>query len=223
VERDTNQIYLRDPACEKLRRRLRIDPDAINEHRCRTLIDHLAEKGYRIALYYLVNTFELPCIRCQVFDRNRGIECHGSTAVRADFNSAVYAALHEAYMQHISYFAGIRDDYRSFLSLKEAQVSYRNAQANLFCHGTDFLKIRIHESQITSIRDELNHVIDRITAGNIRHILVANTSPIDKYTVKSVKVIIPGTELWFVPDYQPSEFIGERTVQTRLAIEKYSG
>jgi YcaO-like protein with predicted kinase domain len=221
VERDTNQLYLRDPECKKLGMRLRIDPAAITEERCRTLMDQLAEKGYEIAMYHLVNMFDLPCIRCRVFDKNRNIECHGSTAVRADFHSAVYAALHEAYMQHISYFAGIRDDYRSFLSLKEAQVAYRNARSTLFGQQADFLKDQIPQKRFPSLRDELGHVIDRLATANIRYILVANTSPIDKYILKSVKVIVPGTELWFVPEYQPSEFIAERIERTRKLIQRY--
>ena len=66
--------------------------------------------------------------------------------------------------------------------------------------------------------EELDYVVGRLTATGIQRIVVANTSPADRYAVKSVKVIVPGMELWFVPEYQPSSFVAERALKTRALL-----
>jgi hypothetical protein len=40
--------------------------------------------------------------------------------------------------------------------------------------------------------------------------------------VKSVKVIVPGLELWFCPDYQPSPFLADRAAQTAELVRGVS-
>lgn len=217
VERDTNQLYQFDPVCREQINRLRLDPDSYNP----SLIARLEEKGYRLELFYLPNTFGLPCIRCRLFDLNRNIECHGSTAVRADFHAAVNATLHEAYMQHISYFTGIRDDYRAFQARKEAHIAYHTAKVTLFDTLPSYLPIVSDARAFASIKEEFDYVVGRLLSAGIRRIIVANTSPSERSIVKSVKVIVPGMELWFVPEYQPSRFIGERALKTRAVLKEY--
>ena len=218
VERDTNQLYLFDPFCREQLPRLRLDPAALSDARNRELIGRLAAKGCRIALFLLPNLFGLPCVRCRLFDTSRGIEGHGSTAVRADLSSAAAAALHEAYMQHIAYFTGIRDDYRSFQPLREARLAYQAAQATLFDTPPPGPGVRSEEPHFASIPAELEHVIGRLLSAGIPRMLVADTSPAERHGVNSVKVIVPGLELWFVPEYQPSGFIAERTRRTRAVL-----
>lgn len=205
VERDTNQLYQSDPVLRDQLHRLRLDiQDA-----------KLEEKGYRVALFHLPNVFGLPCIRCRLFDTNRNIECHGSTAVRADFHDAVTATLHEAYMQHISYFTGVRDDYRAFLPRREARIAFQTAHTALF----DTPTVSINDVRnFNSVAEELDYVVARMRAAGVQQIIVANTSPSERYVLKSVKVIVPGTELWFVPEYQPSRFINERALKTRALL-----
>jgi YcaO-like protein with predicted kinase domain len=214
VERDTNQLYQLDPVCREQIDHLRLDPDSCD----RESISRLEEKGYRLALFQLPNIFGLPCVRCRLFDLNRNIECHGSTAVRADFHAAVSATLHEAFMQHISYFTGIRDDYRTFQSRKEAHIAYQTAKTTLFDAPPSYLSTATDARAFPSVAEELDYVVGRLRAAGIRRIIVANTSPAERYVVKSVKVIVPGMELWFVPEYQPSGFARERILKTRTLI-----
>ena len=227
AERDTNQLYQYDPVCRQQMPRLRIDPRTLSDRRIQALLQRFSDKGLKVALFLLPNTFDLPCIRCQVYDLNREIECHGSTAVRSDFQAAVFATLHEAYMQHISYFTGIRDDYRSLQSLKEAHIAYQNARESLGLGETPstggMRAVASAAGQAVSfatIPEELNHVMERLKAAGMTCMLVADTSPEDAFVVKSVKVIIPGMELWFVPEYQPSAHINRRAQLTRTIMER---
>jgi len=222
VERDTNQLYVIDPVCRDALPKLRLNPAALENARIQALLQRLGDKGYKIALYYLPNSFGIPCLRCRVFDQNRGIECHGGSAARLDFESAVLSTLHEAYMQHISYFTGMRDDYRSMQSHKEAYITYQNALASLFRKDPQWISPVRHESSqpTTTIPEELRAVMTRLKEGGIQRIIVADTSPAPEFGLKSVKVIVPGLELWFVPEYKPSGFVAARIKTTRSIMEK---
>lgn len=209
IERDTGQIHLQDPTCRAHLPRLIIDKTQLADERCRTLLSQAEDKGCEIVLFNLPNLYDLPCVMCHVYDRNRRIQCHGGIAVRADFSSAVYAALHEAYMQYITYFVGTRDDYRAFAPLKRARIAYENARA-LFLDERGTLSAFSGPAVFASLEDELDYVVGALTSRDVRHILVANTSPRPEYDVKSVKVIVPGMELWFCPDYVPSPSFAER-------------
>jgi len=219
VERDTGQIHLQSPVCRELLPQLVVDKGSITDPRCRTLLSQAEEKGCEIVLFSLPNLYGLPCVMCHVYDRNRGIQCHGGIAVRADFTSAVYAALHEAYMQYITYFVGTRDDYRAFASLKRARIAYENARA-LYFDEQGTLPATAGTGEFNSLEDELDHVVAALTSRDIAHILVANTSPRPEYDVKSVKVIVPGMELWFCPDYTPSPFLAERMRRTENIVRE---
>ena len=225
IERDTNQLYLLDPVCRAHVNRLRLDPVEFGDEGSRTLLHHLEEKGYKVVTFLLPNEFGLPCIRCQVFDLNRRIECHGSTAVRSDIPTALRATLHEAAMQHLSYFTGVRDDYRPMASLKESHIAYQTAKATLFGSASAppqrGLAAYQRPAPFTSVPEELNGVLERLKSTGLRRIIVADTSPSDDHGVKSVKVIVPGLELWFVPEYQPSGSFAGRALKTRAIMEGY--
>jgi YcaO-like protein with predicted kinase domain len=243
IERDTNQIYQTDAACRDRLQHLRLDATALADPRNRALVARLEEKNYRLALYQLPNIFGIPCVRCRLFETDRELECHGSTAARANFDDAVNAALHEAHMQHISYLTGVRDDYRSFQPRRDARIAYQTAKAALFdapacprpdveghapswphsANGRDGARpseLPSNSIAFATVAEELDFVVARLTSTGIKRILVANTSPLERFGVKSVKVIVPGMELWFVPEYQPSEFFADRARQTRAALEK---
>ena len=78
--------------------------------------------------------------------------------------------------------------------------------------------IRPEEPRCASIPAELEHVMGRLLSAGIRRIIIANTSPAERHGVSSVKVIVPGLELWFVPEYQPSGHIAERAWRTRAVL-----
>lgn len=219
IERDTCQIYLYDVTCRKSLPRLMINPDKISDPHCRSLMARLRNLGNDIALFLLPNIVGLPCVLCHVYDRNRKIQYHGGIAVRANFNSALSSALHEAIMQYITYVAGIRDDNQDFSSVKHSRIAYRNAQTLFFDQPAP--KTELPEEIIfSSIEEELKYIKGRLTSSGSSDILVADISPRDEYQVKSVKVIIPGYELWFCPDYKPSVFLTARTKQTADIIQR---
>jgi len=213
IERDTNQIHLLAPDCRRLKTRFIIDNDRIADEKCRRLLKQFEDKGCRVVMFDMPNIYGLPCITTHVYDLNREIQCHGSSAVRSDFYRAVYSALHEAYMQYITYFAGTRDDYFSFFDTKQARIGYEGAQKT-FLSAKGTTKACHPAVSFKSVSDELDHVLGRLTSADIRNIVVADTSPRDKYVVKSVKVIIPRFELWFCSEYQPSPFFAERASMT---------
>jgi TfuA protein len=219
IERDTGQVHLQSAVCRELLPQLAIDKGRIADPRCRTLLAQAEEKGCEIILFDLPNPYGLPCVMCHVYDRNRRIQCHGGIAVRSDFTAAVYAALHEAYMQYITYFVGTRDDYRAFAPLKQARIAYEDAKALYFGEqGT--LPAALGRAEFGSLRDELDFVVSALTTQDVTQILVADTSPRPEYDVKSVKVIVPGMELWFCPDYRPSPFLAERMRRTEERVRE---
>jgi len=127
--------------------------------------------------------------------------------------------VHEAYMQYITYFVGTRDDYRAFAPLKRARIAYENARA-LYFDEQGTLPFTAGPVAFPSLENELDHVVGVLTSQDITHILVANTSPRPEYDVRSVKVIVPGMELWFCPDYTPSPFFSERARRTEERVRE---
>jgi ribosomal protein S12 methylthiotransferase accessory factor YcaO len=165
-----------------------------------------------MVLFSLPNLYGFPCIMCHVYDEHQRVQSHGGIAVRSDFQAAAYAAIHEAAMQYITYYAGSRDDYTPFAPMKNARIAYANAA------GMYFDEVGAAQPPVSlsfkSIDEELQAVIARLKAVDIEHILVADTSPLPEFQLCSVKVIVPRLELWFCPKYQPSPTFAERV--TRL-------
>jgi ribosomal protein S12 methylthiotransferase accessory factor len=212
IERDINRIYSFEILLN-LRAKLVIDQREIKDRRCQILLKQFEDKGCKIVLLDLRNMYHIPCVRCYLYDSNLRIEHHGGTVVRSDFYSAVYAALHEAYMGYIIYFVGTRDDFQSLLN-KDMHMGYKRGQ-EMFSVGQKFLKISYPPVRFNSIAEELECVINKLTTVGVRHIVVVNTSPRDKYNVKSVKVIIPRLELYaFGGQYKPSSFFHEKLNRT---------
>ncbi len=71
-----------------------------------------------------------------------------------------------------------------------------------------------------SIEAELAHVISRMTANGTTHILLADLSPVSDCGVTSVKVIVPGMDLWFCPHYTPSPYLVEKARQTVDIVQR---
>jgi len=222
IERDTCQIHLVDATCRERLSEFQVGRTSLLDDRCQTLLDQFDEKGCSIAVFDMPNIYGLPCVMCHVYDRNREIQCHGSVAVRPDFNAAAYSALHEAYMQYITYFVGTRDDYHSHAPAKKAKLAFIDAQ-KMFFEEEPSLKEAEKPVVFGSIQEELDSVIGQLTRVDVRQILVADMSPLDRYVVKSAKVIIPGQELWFCPSYRPSRFFADRAKRTVDVIEARYG
>lgn len=218
VERDTCQIHVSSPDCRRYLSALMINRNAITDERALKLLRQFEEKGCRVVVFLLPNQYGLPCVMCHVYDNNRRIQCHGSVAVRADFNAALTSALHEAYMQYITYFVGTRDDYRSLAPTKQSRIAYENAQA-LYAKDAG-IDIAPTSKIFGSVSRELDGLTRLLTEKDIRNILIADMSPEDTYKVKSVKVIVPGMELWFCPAYTPSPYFAHRAERTLTAIKE---
>lgn len=217
IERDTGQLHLVDPILRAGKAAFLLDPRGLDDPRCAALLAEVADKGCRFLLYELPNTFGLPCVMCEVYDQHRGVQSHGGIAVRADLRSAAYAALREAYMQHITYFVGTRDDYRPFTSDKQARLAYANARATLF-DQTGHPPTAGQGPQLHRVVDELHHVTGALARGGLTEVLVADTSPRPHFELASVKVIVPGLDLWFCPDYQPSPHLRARAAAVRREL-----
>jgi len=213
IERDTCRIHHHDPSCREFLPRLRISPEQVTDARCLGLLAEFEDKGCDIACFLLPNLSGLPCVMCHVYDRNRRVQCHGSIAVRSDFSAALHAALHEAVMQYVTYFVGTRDDYRAFASAKQARMAFDSAQRVYFDEEASAVALP-GENIFASIGDELDAVSNRLTSTGVTHILVADLGPEAAYRVEAVKVIVPGLDLWFCPDYIPSPFLAERAKRT---------
>ena len=217
IERDTLRIYEFD-ILKKLQCKLVINQADIKDRRCQALLEQFQAKGCKIILLNLLNIYNIPCVCCLIHDSNHRIKRHGSTAVRADLNSAVYAALHEAYMGYIVYFSGIRDDFQSAFN-EYAHIQYKREQLMFFRAGA-FARIDPSAVRFNSIVEELEYVISKLASIDVRHIIVVNTSPNEKYSVKSVKVIIPKLELITIPKkFRPSPFFYEKANRTIALIK----
>lgn len=213
IERDTGQIHLGDATCRKSLPLLMINPEAITDPHARKLLANLNDRGCDTALFLLPNIVGLPCVMCHVYDRNRQTQCPGGISVRANFTSALRATLHEATMQNITYSAGTRDDYHDFSSAKQSRIAFRNAQTFFFDQPAPKTELP-EEIVFSSIESELEYIKERLISTGSSKILVADISPDDAYQVKSVRVIVPGYELWFCPEYKPSPFLPARAKQT---------
>jgi TfuA protein len=207
VERDTCQLMLHDPDLRDGLSPCLVDPSDLDEA-SQALIRQAADRGCRMLVFLIPNLYRLPCVMVQVYNETQRVQVHGGVAVRADVQAATVSALHEAWMQYITYYAGTRDDYQPFAASKRASIAYANARAMYFDEvGNTALPVakRFH-----SVDEELDHLIRALMDEDIEHILVADTSPLKEFQLHSVKVIVPRLELWFCPKYQPSPFLVER-------------
>lgn len=218
IERDTLRIYEFN-ALQKLKSKLLIDKRDIKDKRCQTLLKQFETKGLKIVLLNLLNIYNIPCVTSIIYDLNHRIIRHGSCAARADFYSVIYAVLHEAYMLYITYFAGTRDDYRVALN-KYAYIEYKQKES-VFLKSKNFIKMIPQDVGFNSVTEELEYVINRLTNVDIRHIIAVNTSPNNEYSVKSVKMIIPKLELFYIEPFKPSPFYYKKVNRTVTLIRRF--
>ena len=73
IERDTGQIHLQDPTCRKSLPQFKLDQSLVTDPRCHKLIAQADDKGCDMILFALPNIYDLPCVMCHVYDRNRRI------------------------------------------------------------------------------------------------------------------------------------------------------
>jgi YcaO-like protein with predicted kinase domain len=216
IERDILRIY--QSIGEELKSALIINIQDIKDGRCRLLLKLFEEKGCKLILYNLLNIYELPCITCEVYDLNSRIKRHGGTAARIDFNSAVFNCLSEAYMGYIIDFMGVRDDFRSLFNFdKDLHLAFKQKQS-LFSKNSNFIEITFPKVRFNSIFEELNSVIKKLTNVGVKDIIVLDNSPINKFKLNSVKVIIPKTELITIKPYKPSPLYEAKVRQTIFII-----
>jgi YcaO-like protein with predicted kinase domain len=213
IERDIYRMFVFE-ILSNLKSKLVIDQREIKDRSCRSLLKQFEEKGCKVVLLNLLNIYNISCVRCYLYDSNLRIEHHGSMAVRSDLYSAIYAALHEAYMGYIIYYAGTRDDFISLLN-KNMNIGYNYGQ-EMFMVNKNFLKIDYQPAIFNSIVEELEYVINKLKVAGIEDIIVVDTSPHDKYNLKSVKVIIPKLELFSLigNKYRPSPFFYDKLYRT---------
>ena len=212
IERDTCQMHVVDDDLRNALQDFQIDPSSLDAP-ARHLLEQARVRSLRLILFSLPNLFDLPCVMCHVYDEAQRVQSHGGIAVRVDFQAAAYSAMHEALMQYITYYAGSRDDYTPFAPMKQARIGYKNAQSMYF--GETGGMPPLSEPKIRSLNDQLSLVLDRLVREGTKHVLVADTSPLAEYQLCSVKVIIPGLELWFVPNYQPSSGLSLRATELK--------
>ena len=207
-------MHLSDPELRARLPEFQLRAGAIGDGCVQRLLALFREKGFRAVLFALPTLYGLPCVMCQVYDDNQGVQCHGGIAVRSHVVAAARSALREAYMQYITYFAGTRDDYRPFAPMKQARIGYRNAEALYFGQaGSE--PVERPPADYASVGEELDGVVRALTESDIRHILVADLSPHDAYKLSSVKVIVPRMDLWFCPVFKPSPVFPERAARLR--------
>ena len=89
-----------------------------------------------------------------------------------------------------------------------------------FINKQGYIHVNSSAVRFNSIHEELKYVIDKLKKAGVSQIIVVNSSPDDKYGLKSVKVIIPKLELIFVSKsrYQPSPFYREKVNRTAELI-----
>jgi YcaO-like protein with predicted kinase domain len=218
IERDIVRTY--NAVNNSLQSRLVIDLKEVKDLRSKVLIKEFEAKACKVLLLNLLNIYDLPCVCCLILDFNNRIIRKGGIAVRTDFSKAISAALLEAFSLYLVDFTGGRDDY---VSLIEESQNYEFKRFNLayahFFEHPQYITIDPTEVKFNSLQEELDFVITKLTKAGITHILVANQSPLEKYKLKSVKVIIPGTELVFIEPYKPSAFYKNKVKKTLKLIQ----
>lgn len=216
LERDISRIY--DSISNEIKHKLVIDREDITDSRSQQLLKEFEKKGCKVVLYNFINIYQLPCVRCEVYDLSNRIKRHGGTAVRGDLTSAIFNALSEAYMGYIIDFMGVRDDFRSLFDFnRNLRLIFRQEYPSL-SRIRNYLRISEKEDNFSTIKDELDFVIKKLTEVGIKNVIVANNDPLDKFKLRSVKVIVPGLELLTVSPYKPSLVYEGKVKQTLFTI-----
>ncbi len=216
IERDVCKVY--DSIDLKLKRELVINNMNIKDEKCASLIKFFEVKGCKPIFYNFINIYNIPCVRCEVYDVKNKIKRHGGTAVRSDMNSALFNALSEAYMGYIIDFMGIKDDKWSIFDFKKNPAAYLNQEKAILSGNFKPNQTIFSFSGFDSIFEEVNFVVEKLMNAGVKDILVVNNSPLKKFKLKSVKVIIPNLELVSIKPYKPSRLYEAKVKQTRFMI-----
>ena len=121
-------------------------------------------------------------------------------------------------MGYIIDLIGIRDDFRSTFDFYKNRHFLFKQEQSLLSEGSNLIKTFFPTVKFNSILDELNFVIKKLTNVGVKEIIVVDTSPLEKFKLKSVKVIIPGLELVSITPYKPSPLYEAKVKQTIFTI-----
>lgn len=132
-------------------------------------------------------------------------------------------------MGYIIDFMGVRDDFRPLFDFGRTQrIAFKQEQALFSKKTNSSFKEETNSSgfEFRTIYDKLQYIITRFKDVGIEDIIVVNNSPVEKFKLSCVKVIIPKLELVTVSPYKPSSLYEAKVKQTIFIIDnilkKYS-
>ena len=205
IERDATTLWHHRPPGD------RIDPESVEDARCRTALDRLRAAGIDAAIWDTTSDTGVPCFRCMICEAGDtpghigiGDGCHPDRAI------ALLRAVTEAAQTRLTYISGARDDLspdeftsgalaekwgyvRGLLNSTQARVRFPN------------IPTQVNET----FQDDLDWLCARLAAIGITQAVAVDLSR-QGLGVSVVRAVIPGLE---APHDDPDFIAGPRALR----------
>lgn len=196
IERDALTLLYRSSTDEQRRRR--VDPTAITDDTCLSLLERYQRAGVAVAIWDATSDIGVPTYLCDIIDREvnvfrpigsaRGTGCHVDPAV------ALMRALTEAAQSRLTRITGSRDDLQSaHVDLHRSEAKATADRARILDSAGAAARFPGASSGFDTFEAEVDHLLERLHSANIGPVVVVDLSPADR-PFFVLRAIAPGLE-----------------------------
>ncbi|MES0824874.1 YcaO-like family protein [Ruegeria sp. SCP11] len=199
IERDATTLW------DHQRSSPRLDPDSVDDPRCRQAIEMIASAGLELGLWDTTSDIGVASFRCVICEGGGqpghigiGDGCHPDRAI------ALLRALTEAAQTRLTYISGARDDLDPEEFTDHAKAD-RARYVRSLIEGTEASsKFAECPSHVTGSFDEdLELLLHKLASAGISQVVTVDLSH-EEYDIAVVRAVIPGLEAPHDdPDYVP--------------------
>ena len=195
----------------------RVDPDSIDDPRCRQAMDLIAQAGLEMGIWDTTSDIGIACFRCMIGEADGksghigiGEGCHPDRAI------ALLRALTEAAQTRLTYISGARDDLDPEEFTDRAQSDRCTYVHNLIEKAPASASFQDCPTYVTkSFDDDLSLLLDRLSNSGMPQVITVDLSR-PEIDIAVIRAIIPGLE---APHDEPDYIAGPRANQIREAAQ----
>ncbi|WP_170330462.1 YcaO-like family protein [Ruegeria arenilitoris] len=210
IERDATTLWHYQPGLPRL------DPDSVDDPRCRQAIAMIADAGLEVGLWNTTSDVGIASFRCMICEDGGqpghigiGDGCHPDRAI------ALLRALTEAAQTRLTYISGARDDLDPEEFTDQAKMERGRYVRDLIDATAADQSFGECPSHVTNSFDEdLDLLLRRLDAVSIPQVVTVDLSR-PEYDIAVVRAVIPGLE---APHDEPDYIPGPRAQRLREGL-----
>ncbi|WP_170763123.1 YcaO-like family protein [Ruegeria lacuscaerulensis] len=211
IERDATTLWHHFPTAERL------DPDSVDDTRCRQAIEMIADAGLEVGLWNTTSDIGVASFRCVVCEAGGssghigiGDGCHPDRAI------ALLRALTEAAQTRLTYISGARDDLDPAEFTDQAKTERGSYVRDLIDGAAADQSFSDCPTFVSgSFEEDLELLLDHLSKAGITQVVTVDLSR-PEYDIAVVRAVIPGLE---APHDDPDYVPGVRAQRIREGLE----